>query len=193
MRALGIFVWLGLAASLAGQTGGPEPEALLARIKAHVGESLKRLPNYTCLETVERFERRGGSSPLVLVDRLRLEVAMVGRKEFYAWPGESKFEEKTIGQLIPHGTIGNGDFALHAYAVFVARGPEFTYAGETDRNGRRLIAVILGSYSGAVRAQKAAALLERGFNSGSLNWLTPSLGTVDALAPIDAQPPNLRE
>jgi D-alanyl-D-alanine carboxypeptidase len=24
-------------------------------------------------------------------------------------------------------------------------------------------------------------------------WLTPSLGTVDALAPIDAQPPNLRE
>jgi hypothetical protein len=139
MRALGICVWLGLAANLAGQTGGAEPEGLLARIKAHVGESLARLPNYTCLETVERFERRGDSSPLVLMDRLRLEVAMVGKKEFYAWPGESKFEEKTIGQLIPNGTIGNGDFALHAYAVFVSRGPAFTYAGETDRNGRRLI------------------------------------------------------
>ena len=61
------------------------------------------------------------------------------------------------------------------------------------RNGRRLIAVVLGAYSGAVRAQKAAQLLERGFNSGGLSWLTPSLGTVDALAPIDAQPPNLRE
>jgi D-alanyl-D-alanine carboxypeptidase len=61
------------------------------------------------------------------------------------------------------------------------------------RNGRRLIAVVLGSWSGAVRAQKAAQLLERGFNSGGLSWLTPSLGTVDALAPIDAQPPNLRE
>jgi D-alanyl-D-alanine carboxypeptidase len=36
-------------------------------------------------------------------------------------------------------------------------------------------------------------LLERGFNSGGLSWLTPALGTVDALAPIDAQPPNLRE
>jgi D-alanyl-D-alanine carboxypeptidase len=44
-----------------------------------------------------------------------------------------------------------------------------------------------------VRAQKAGALLERGFNSGGLSWLTPSLGTVDALAPIDAQPPNLRD
>jgi len=61
------------------------------------------------------------------------------------------------------------------------------------RNGRRLIAIVLGAYSGAVRSQKAAQLLENGFNSGGLSWLTPSLGTVDALTPIDAQPPNLRE
>jgi D-alanyl-D-alanine carboxypeptidase len=52
---------------------------------------------------------------------------------------------------------------------------------------------VLGAYSGASRAQKAAQLLERGFNGGGLSWLTPSLGTVDALAPVDAQPPNLRE
>src|SRR6187551_3605653 len=69
----------------------------------------------------------------------------------------------------------------------------YNVVASATRNGRRLIAVILGSWSGAVRAQKAAQLLERGFNSGGLSWLTPSLGTVDALAPIDAQPPNLRE
>lgn len=69
----------------------------------------------------------------------------------------------------------------------------YNVVASASRNGRRLIAVILGSYSGAVRAQKAAALLERGFNSGGLTWLTPSLGTVDALAPVDAQPPNLRD
>jgi D-alanyl-D-alanine carboxypeptidase len=69
----------------------------------------------------------------------------------------------------------------------------YNVVASATRNGRRLIAIVLGSYSGAVRAQKAAALLERGFNSGGLSWLTPSLGTVDALAPIDAQPPNLRE
>ena len=65
--------------------------------------------------------------------------------------------------------------------------------GLGDAQRPRLIAVVLGSSSGAVRAQKAAQLFERGFNSGGLSWLTPSLGTVDALAPIDAQPPNLRE
>ena len=69
----------------------------------------------------------------------------------------------------------------------------YNVVASATRNGRRLIAIVLGAYSGAVRAQKAAQLLERGFNSGGLTWLTPSLGTVDALAPIDAQPPNLRE
>ncbi len=69
----------------------------------------------------------------------------------------------------------------------------YNVVASATRNGRRLIAVILGAYSGAVRSQHAAQLLETGFNSGGLSWLTPSLGTVDALAPIDAQPPNLRD
>src|SRR5476651_915607 len=69
----------------------------------------------------------------------------------------------------------------------------YNVVASATRNGRRLIAVILGAYSGSVRAQKAAQLFERGFNGGGLTWLTPALGTVDALAPMDAQPPNLRE
>ena len=69
----------------------------------------------------------------------------------------------------------------------------YNLVASATRNGRRLIAVVLGAYSGATRAQEAAQLLERGFNGGALNWLTPSLGTVDALAPIDAAPPNLRD
>jgi D-alanyl-D-alanine carboxypeptidase len=69
----------------------------------------------------------------------------------------------------------------------------FNVVASATRHGRRLIAIILGAYSSAVRSQHAAQLLETGFNSGGLSWLTPSLGTVDALAPIDAQPPNLRE
>jgi len=69
----------------------------------------------------------------------------------------------------------------------------YNVVASATRNGRRLIAVILGAYSGGARAQKAAQLLERGFAGGGLSWLTPSLGSVDALGPIDAQPPNLRD
>jgi D-alanyl-D-alanine carboxypeptidase len=69
----------------------------------------------------------------------------------------------------------------------------YNLVASATRNGRRLIAVVLGSWSGAVRTQKAAQLLESGFNNSSLSWLTPSLGTVDQLKPIDAAPPNLRD
>jgi D-alanyl-D-alanine carboxypeptidase len=61
------------------------------------------------------------------------------------------------------------------------------------RNGKRLIAVVLGASSGQMRAVRAAQMLERGFSNNTLAWLRPSLGTVDNLAPIDASPPNLRD
>jgi D-alanyl-D-alanine carboxypeptidase len=68
----------------------------------------------------------------------------------------------------------------------------YNLVASATRNGKRLIAVVLGSSSGQARAIRAAQLLERGFGNG-LAWLKPSLGTVDSLAPIDASPPNLRE
>ncbi len=69
----------------------------------------------------------------------------------------------------------------------------FNLVASATRNGRRLIAVVLGAPSSAVRAAKAAQLLETGFNGNSLAWLTPSLGQVDQLQPIAAAPPNLRD
>ena len=70
----------------------------------------------------------------------------------------------------------------------------FNLVATATRDGRRLIAVVLGAPSSAARALKAAQLLERGFNSNSgLSWLMPSLGTVETLQPVDAAPPNLRD
>ena len=69
----------------------------------------------------------------------------------------------------------------------------YNLVGSATRNGKRLIAVVLGSTSGHQRAVRAAQLLERGFASNGLAWLRPSLGTVDNLVPIDASPPNLRD
>jgi D-alanyl-D-alanine carboxypeptidase len=69
----------------------------------------------------------------------------------------------------------------------------FNLVASASRGNRRLIAVVLGAPSGPVRAVKAAALLERGFNGGGLNWLTPSLGSVETLQAIDSAPPDLRE
>src|SRR6185436_12560285 len=68
----------------------------------------------------------------------------------------------------------------------------YNLVASATRNGKRLIAVVLGASSGQARAVRAAQLLERGYGGG-LGWLKPALGTVDNLVPIDATPPNLRE
>jgi D-alanyl-D-alanine carboxypeptidase len=69
----------------------------------------------------------------------------------------------------------------------------YNLVASATRNGKRLIAVVLGASSGQARAVKATQMLERGFANDQLSWLRPSLGTVDSLAPIDASPPNLRD
>ncbi len=69
----------------------------------------------------------------------------------------------------------------------------YNLVASATRNGRRLIAVVLGANSGTARAIKAAQLLERGFSQDTLSWLRPTLGTVDSLVPVDASPPNLRD
>jgi D-alanyl-D-alanine carboxypeptidase len=69
----------------------------------------------------------------------------------------------------------------------------FNVVATATRDGKRLIAVVMGSPSPAVRAVKAAQLFERGFQVRTLSWLTPGLGQVDALQPLSVDPPNLRD
>src|ERR1700738_4073620 len=69
----------------------------------------------------------------------------------------------------------------------------FNLVASATRDGRRLVAVVLGAPSGGVRAVQAAHLLEQGFTSAPLSWLTPSLGAVESLTPVDAVPLNLHE
>jgi D-alanyl-D-alanine carboxypeptidase len=69
----------------------------------------------------------------------------------------------------------------------------FNVVATATRGDKRLIAVVLGAPSSAARAGRAAQMFERGFAASPLSWLMPSHGTVDALVPFDAQPPNLRE
>jgi len=70
----------------------------------------------------------------------------------------------------------------------------FNLVASATREGRRLIAVVLGAPSSSARTIKAAQLLESGFNSeDGLSWLKPPLGTVDSIQAVDAAPPNLRD
>jgi D-alanyl-D-alanine carboxypeptidase len=69
----------------------------------------------------------------------------------------------------------------------------YNLVASATRNGKRLIAIVLGASSGQMRAVRAAQMLERGFASESLSWLHPSLGKVEDLVPVDTPPPDLHD
>ncbi len=140
MRIDWVHVAFLVAAQVAPAQQGLAPEVLLlAKVKLRAAENLERLPNYTCLETIERSRRRVSSRRYELVDLLRLEVGLVNRKELFAWPGSGEFTEQDIADMVGHGAIGNGSFALHARSLFLSGTPEFTYVGERIRDGRATI------------------------------------------------------
>ena len=70
----------------------------------------------------------------------------------------------------------------------------FNLVASASRGDRRLIAVVLGASSSLARTGRAAQMFERGFaaNTG-FAFFSPSASTVDALVPVAASPPNLRE
>ena len=69
----------------------------------------------------------------------------------------------------------------------------FNLVATVTRGDRRLIGVVLGARSSAVRTEKILELFERGFNTSPVSWFKPSLGSVDALQPVNLAPPDLRE
>lgn len=122
--------------ALSAQTVKPGDEQLWRALE-RAGENLRRMPNYTCLQTIERSRHASAGQPWELLDRVRLEVALVNGREMFAWPGGSNFEDRELADIVPGGAIGNGNFALHARSVFLTGTAEFSYAGERVYEGRR--------------------------------------------------------
>ncbi len=105
-----------------------------------MAENLSRLPNYTCLETVARTVRERSKDEFKPVDTLRFEIAYVSGKEMISWPGEKKFEERPVAELIGRaGAIGNGDFAVQLRNLFQSAGPVFSAPSSEVCGGRKCL------------------------------------------------------
>src|SRR5437764_9895841 len=97
-----------------------------------------QMPNYTCLETVERLEQLSNDRKFKPVDTVRFEVAEVEGKELFARPGR-RFEEADPRALASGGVMANGLFSLHSRSLFISDTARFTYAGQDEIDGRKLV------------------------------------------------------
>lgn len=117
----------------------PREVLLLAQIRRNVERFAAQLPDYTCLETIERSTRSSAERPFKRVDTVRLEVGQIGKKEVFSWPGAERFEEGKASDLVAAGTISTGEFAQVLRAVFLGGFAHITWHGEEDLNGRRAL------------------------------------------------------
>ncbi len=145
-----------MTATLAAQTGA-SPEDLYNRVRQRVIDSVARLPNYTCVQTITRSQygtppankhatacdeivrnREAHTPPLVQWDRLRVDVAIADQHEVYAWVGAARFEEGDLNKLVGGGQTSMGDFGSLVLDIFQNHAA-MRLEGERTVGGRRLI------------------------------------------------------
>jgi len=108
----------------------------LSRFREKVKQDMTALPNYTCLETIERARRAPPSHDFMPIDTVRLEVSSVAGKELFARPGAGSFEDRDVTSIVTGGAIGSGMFASIARNLFVAGKGNLKYRGKQNLAGR---------------------------------------------------------
>jgi hypothetical protein len=91
----------------------------LALVKTQVAAMLQSQPDYTCLATFDRYRRLANEPAERKLDTIRVEVAFIGNRELYSWPGEGKFSDAPLTIMVEQGLIGDGTFAAQARNIFV--------------------------------------------------------------------------
>ena len=126
---LAVALFLVSAAMAADSLVSANAQQLFDRVREKVLENTRRVPRYTCTQTIDRTEylpryraipARCEALPgnVSWHDRLRLNVAIIDGKETFAWAGARQFETTDIQQLTSSGSSGSGDFASFLYTVF---------------------------------------------------------------------------
>jgi hypothetical protein len=117
----------------------PREVIQLAQIRRNVQRFAATLPDFTCLETIERHVRRAGKKTFERLDTLRLEVGMIGNKEVFSWPGADSFEDREPGEIVAAGTVSTGEYSQLLRAVFLGGASVVTFHGEEELNGRKAL------------------------------------------------------
>jgi hypothetical protein len=178
---------------LAGLQCRAADEDLLSRICQHMREYAAQLPEYTCRVTIERSARRSARASFQLVDRLRLEIAYSGGREYYAWPGDARFENGIEDLLPGRGLVSNGSYALHLRKLFLTNDAQFGEPRATECDGVAcvqvdfLVPAARSGYSLSAGDSSAPAALR-----GSV-WFTPDkLDIMRLQVQIEDTPPGVR-
>lgn len=113
------------------------PDLLLQRMRNRMAVHLSQLSKYTCHEVIDRLVRPINSGRFEHLDRLDLEVAFIGSEELFSRPGEARFQERNIHNIVTAGTIGNGAFGSRLESVLSADTTALRYVGPSKTDAQK--------------------------------------------------------
>ena len=120
---------------------------MLAKARDNILDRTERLPNYTCVQTVDRkflklqkpifpipscsemSATKTGILKLEATDRLRLDVRVSHGTEIGAWAGGGHFDEGTVVSFIK-GPFGTGGFGNFLTDIFTGSGITLSFESE---------------------------------------------------------------
>jgi hypothetical protein len=150
-------MFLALSFTICAQTSH-DPEEVLVQARDKILERTERLPNYTCVQTVNRTylkvdkpqfpvpscddlnakrNKKAYTLKVEATDRLRLDVKVSGGTEIGAWAGSSHFEDGNVMKLI-QGPFGTGPFGTFLDDIFTGPSVRFDFQGEEPLDGVKL-------------------------------------------------------
>jgi len=154
--------------------GEVDQVALVNQARAKIVANIKRLPKYTCLQTVRRsrFEKvpsvrerscsyldeSAKNQPhlsLAWTDRFKLDVTVSAGAEIFSWAGAESFQSEHLETIVGSGMAGTGDFGPFLMSIFGSGASGYDYLGLEQDEGRTLavyryhVPMSASRYSGA--------------------------------------------
>lgn len=130
--AAGVVLLLGLLCCASAQP----PDGLFDRFLDRMESEQRRLPEYVCTETIQRFGRASADRPMARIDSIRLDVAVTGDRELYGRPGARNFYSKSLAEVVGTGFVSTGRFAMFTRQILNTSKTMYKYQGQNERPGQ---------------------------------------------------------
>jgi hypothetical protein len=111
------------------------PDRLLEQIKQRAIEDLASVPNYVCVDSIERSLWIPAERQFRRLDRVHFEIAHVEGADRFSWIGDSTFQSKTPSSMVGGAGFG-GDFSENRALVFKSNATKIVYAGRGTIDGQ---------------------------------------------------------
>ena len=151
-----LFVLAAMAGAWAQRNDASSPEgiestSLLEQIKQRVIEDLAGVPNYVCVESIERSLWIPGERQFRRLDRVNVEVAHIEGADRFSWLGNSTFGSRNPSSMVGYGASFGGSFADNRVLVFKSNWTKISYADRVTINGRAALRYEYDAPRGALR------------------------------------------